>query len=176
MQKQEFRDLTTKTRKELGRRVRLLRGSLSRRALGQKIGFDENLLLRLEKGEAQLSFERVVQLATGLSVEVGDLVDPRADELLVKKIIFKKDERIVPIFARRLREFRETRGLSQEAFARVMGLTQAQISSYEGGRVRPTLELVLAMKSSYNVDITLWILEGQRQTEQQHQQREGVSA
>lgn len=60
------------------------------------------------------------------------------------------------------RRIRELRGfdLTQEEFARLLGIGQTQLSKYENGQSAPTVELLLRLKvhSGKSID---WILTGE---------------
>ena len=61
--------------------------------------------------------------------------------------------------ARRIREIRGF-DLNQGQFAKRLGISQAQLSQYEGGQNIPTVEILLKLKafSGKNID---WIVSGE---------------
>lgn len=60
------------------------------------------------------------------------------------------------------RRIRELRGIDikQEQFARICGVTQAQLSKYERGKSIPPLEVLLRLKRHFNRSID-WIVLGE---------------
>jgi len=59
------------------------------------------------------------------------------------------------------RRIRELRGFdrNQAQFARLLGITQAQLSKYERGKSTPTLEILLRLKRHFGKSID-WIVAG----------------
>ena len=54
---------------------------------------------------------------------------------------------------RRIREWRQRRGLSQLAVARAVGITQGSLSNYEQGKREPRLSTFLEMLSALDVGV-----------------------
>ena len=63
------------------------------------------------------------------------------------------------LVARRIREIRGF-DLTQTEFARILGISQAQLSKYEKAQSVPTVELLLRLKKFSNRSID-WILTGE---------------
>jgi len=61
--------------------------------------------------------------------------------------------------ARRIREIRGF-DLTQSAFAKILGISQAQLSKYEKAQSVPTVEILLKLKSFSGKTID-WILTGE---------------
>lgn len=61
--------------------------------------------------------------------------------------------------ARRIREIRGF-DLTQSAFAKILGISQAQLSKYEKAQSVPTVELLLKLKSFSGKTVD-WILTGE---------------
>lgn len=59
----------------------------------------------------------------------------------------------ISIFSLRIKELRESLGLSQSEFAKSVGTTQTTLSSYENTNKTPSLEIVKAIAEKYNVSI-----------------------
>ena len=61
------------------------------------------------------------------------------------------------------RRIRETRGfdLTQEEFARQLGISQSQLSKYERGLVPPAADVLIQLKKKFGVSID-WLLTGSR--------------
>ena len=61
------------------------------------------------------------------------------------------------------RRIRETRGfdLTQEEFARQLGISQSQLSKYERGLVPPGADVLIQLKKKFGVSID-WLLTGSR--------------
>ncbi len=59
------------------------------------------------------------------------------------------------------RRIRETRGfdLTQEEFARQLGISQSQLSKYERGLVLPAADVLIQLKEKFGVSID-WLLTG----------------
>ena len=59
------------------------------------------------------------------------------------------------------RRIRETRGfdLTQEEFARQLGISQSQLSKYERGLVLPAADVLIQLKKKFGVSID-WLLTG----------------
>ena len=53
-----------------------------------------------------------------------------------------------------LKEFRKKAGLTQEEVAEKVNVTRQAISSYESGRTRPDIDMLMALAGVYGVDIT----------------------
>lgn len=61
------------------------------------------------------------------------------------------------MYGRRIREVRETAGLSQGEFASELGIPQTTLSSYERENSQPRFEILKKICSLYNVDAG-WLL------------------
>lgn len=61
------------------------------------------------------------------------------------------------MYGRRIREVRETAGLSQGEFASELGIPQTTLSSYERENAEPRFEILKKICSLYNVDAG-WLL------------------
>lgn len=59
----------------------------------------------------------------------------------------------IKILAMRLKEFRETLGLSQSSFAESIGLKQQTYSAYEKGSNKPPIDVIIKIAEKYNVSI-----------------------
>jgi transcriptional regulator with XRE-family HTH domain len=59
------------------------------------------------------------------------------------------------------RRLRQVRGfdLTQEAFARQLGISQSQLSKYERGLILPPAEVLLRIKQKFKVSVD-WLLTG----------------
>ena len=53
----------------------------------------------------------------------------------------------------RLRQLRQTSGLTQEQVAQQIGLTRQALSSYESGRTRPDIETLMKLAEIYGTDL-----------------------
>ena len=71
------------------------------------------------------------------------------------KITLKLDPKAI---GRRIRELRGF-DCNQAPFARLLGITQAQLSKYERGKSTPTLEILLRLKRHCGKSID-WIVAG----------------
>ncbi|MBO4779893.1 MAG: helix-turn-helix transcriptional regulator [Selenomonadaceae bacterium] len=54
-------------------------------------------------------------------------------------------------FAKALKRFRESQGLSQAALANVLGIKTALYQRYEWGKTTPSVEFVIKMAKAYKV-------------------------
>jgi transcriptional regulator with XRE-family HTH domain len=63
------------------------------------------------------------------------------------------------------RRLRELRGfdLSQQEFAKQLGISQSQLSKYERGAAAPPAEILFFVKKHFGVSID-WLLTGERET------------
>ena len=59
----------------------------------------------------------------------------------------------IKILAMRLKEFRETLGLSQSTFAESIGLKQQTYSAYEKGLNKPPIDVIIKIAEKYNVSL-----------------------
>ena len=57
------------------------------------------------------------------------------------------------IFSRRIKELRETLGLSQKEFAQSVGTTQTTLSSYENTGKTPSLDIVKNIAEKYHISL-----------------------
>ena len=59
------------------------------------------------------------------------------------------------------RRIRQVRGfdLTQQAFAEQLGISQSQLSKYEGGLISPPAEVLLRIKEKFKVSVD-WLLTG----------------
>lgn len=64
-------------------------------------------------------------------------------------------------FGKKLRECRETKGLSQNAFAKALGIHHSIIGKYERDEVKPTVDVVKSMANA--LDTTVGYLLGETQ-------------
>jgi transcriptional regulator with XRE-family HTH domain len=103
------------------------RAGLRRIDLARQIGVSDETVRLWEKGSVQPSRELLARLIALLSLEVADWSasgsDPQEPEL--------------PVVARRLREERRARGMSQAAAVRILDVAQATYASWETGRCSP---------------------------------------
>ena len=62
------------------------------------------------------------------------------------------------------RRIRELRGfdLTQEGFAKELGISQSQLSKFERGAAAPPAEILFALKKRFRVSID-WLLSGERE-------------
>ncbi len=72
-------------------------------------------------------------------------------------IINKNTEQIRKIFAQRLKEIREEKGLSQEDIGRRAGLSKATISKYEAASHPPKLLHAIAIAEALNIGFSYLI-------------------
>lgn len=56
-------------------------------------------------------------------------------------------------FAKRLRELRETKGMTATALAAAVGVTRAAISRIEGGDAQPSWDLAVRIARALNVSL-----------------------
>ena len=56
-------------------------------------------------------------------------------------------------FAKRLKELRASRGLTQDDLARVLNLVKSSISMYENGKRKPSFEVLEAIADYFNVNM-----------------------
>ena len=79
----------------------------------------------------------------------------------MKKIVERTESPSTPSLASIARRIREIRGfdLTQGEFAKILGVSQAQLSKYELAQSTPTVEILLKLKkfSGRSID---WILTG----------------
>lgn len=61
------------------------------------------------------------------------------------------------MYGRRIRELRENAGISQGEFAKILGIPQTTLSSYERERTQPKIETIQTICSYFNVDAG-WLL------------------
>ena len=103
------------------------RAGLRRIDLARQIGVSDETVRLWEKGTVQPSRELLARLIALLSLEVADWSasdsDPQKPEL--------------PVVARRLREERRARGMSQATAVRLLDVAQATYASWETGRCSP---------------------------------------
>ncbi len=55
------------------------------------------------------------------------------------------------MYAKRLKELREEKGLTQEALGELVGLTKANISKYESGKLEPNIDTINYLANYFNV-------------------------
>ncbi|MGU3374616.1 helix-turn-helix domain-containing protein [Chryseobacterium sp. M5A1_1a] len=56
-------------------------------------------------------------------------------------------------FGTNIKKIRQVKGLSQKAFADLLGLNRGVISSYEEGRAEPKIETILKVASHFSLDL-----------------------
>ena len=56
-------------------------------------------------------------------------------------------------FAKRLKELRASRGLTQDDLARELNLVKSSISMYENGKRKPSFEVLEAIADYFNVNM-----------------------
>jgi transcriptional regulator with XRE-family HTH domain len=76
----------------------------------------------------------------------------------VKKKTSAEDHADSKTIGRRIRQIRGF-DLTQEEFARKLGISQSQLSKYERGLALPAPEVLIQMKKSLNVSLD-WLLTG----------------
>lgn len=64
---------------------------------------------------------------------------------------------MIPIYAQRIREVRQSKGLTQTEFAQVIGTTKNQLSKYEVGTQDTPTKIIIAVCENFNVDAN-WLL------------------
>jgi XRE family aerobic/anaerobic benzoate catabolism transcriptional regulator len=142
--------------RDIGERVRERRdgAELTQRALAERSGVSQRFLAQLEAGDANISVERLADVAAALKVPLAELIDPRRHESVPKRapVIALLGLRgagkstIGPMLAKRLNvRFVELDG----EIERAAGLTLAEIFELHGERYyrrveRETLARLLA--------------------------------
>ena len=63
------------------------------------------------------------------------------------------DKKDLPIYAIKLKRFRQSKGLSQKEFAALIGASEISISSYERGARRPKDKTMRIMAKKTGLDI-----------------------
>ncbi|MER2471505.1 helix-turn-helix domain-containing protein [Photorhabdus laumondii] len=66
----------------------------------------------------------------------------------------KKPNAVKFLFGQRVRYFRQSSGMSQEAFADKCGIDRTYISGIERGVRNPTLEIINIIASGLQIDLT----------------------
>lgn len=107
-----------------------LKGGLRRVDLAQRLGVSEESVRLWERGAVQPSEEHLVRLIPLLSIEAS-LWDRSHGEV-------EEADDDLPAMARRLRDERAARGLTQAAMAGVMDVPQATYVGWETGRTTPS--------------------------------------
>lgn len=128
----------------LGRTIREVRHerSIDAADLAAAAGIVPTHLDAIEAGRSDPSYDVLLALARGLGIQPGVLVD-RAGNL--------DTSAACAAFARRLRELRVERGVSQAHLARRAGLHRTQISKLELGEREPRLGTLLRL--AYGLDV-----------------------
>ena len=62
-----------------------------------------------------------------------------------------------PVYAQRIREVRQSTGLTQTEFAQAIGTTKNQLSKYELGTQDTPTKIIIAVCEQYKVDAN-WLL------------------
>jgi transcriptional regulator with XRE-family HTH domain len=62
-------------------------------------------------------------------------------------------------FSDKLKDYRNSKGYTQEEFARIVGFARSTVSEMEGGKRKPTLRAVKIIASKTDTNISDWILE-----------------
>jgi transcriptional regulator with XRE-family HTH domain len=128
----------------LGRTIREVRRERSIKPgdLAAGAGIVPSHLAAIEAGKSDPSYDVLLALARGLSIEPGALVD-RASKLDTSAACVA--------FARRLRKLRIERGISQARLARRAGLHRTQIGKLELGEREPRLGTLLRLAHGLGV-------------------------
>jgi transcriptional regulator with XRE-family HTH domain len=128
----------------LGRTIREIRRERSIKAsdLATAAEIVPRHLTAIEAGRSDPSYDLLLALARGLGIDPGMLVG-RASNL--------DTSAACATFARRLRELRTERGISQVHLARRAGLHRTQISKLELGEREPRLGTLLRL--AYGLDV-----------------------
>lgn len=108
-----------------------VQAGLRRLDLADRLGVSEESIRLWERGAVQPSEEHLVRLIPMLSIEASAWSAPSGDQ---------DDE--APPLARRLREERAKRGLTQAAMAAAIGAPQATYAGWETGRTTPSAPYV----------------------------------
>ncbi|MEY2460921.1 MAG: Helix-turn-helix domain [Acidimicrobiaceae bacterium] len=103
------------------------RAGLRRIDLARQIGVSDESVRLWEKGTVRPSRELLARLIALLSLEVADWSESDSQP--------QKAE--LPVVARRLREERQARGISQAATVRLLDVAQGTYASWETGRCSP---------------------------------------
>lgn len=74
------------------------------------------------------------------------------------------------ILAKRLKQIRIERGMTQKDFAQEMGFTSVTLSAYENSLKRPSLDLILGIAKKCNVSLDWLCGLSDKQSEQNHQE------
>ena len=64
---------------------------------------------------------------------------------------------MIPIYAQRIREIRQNKGMTQTEFAMVIGTTKNQLSKYELGTQETPTKIIIAVCKQFAVDAN-WLL------------------
>lgn len=93
---------------------------------------------------------RLSELATAESIHERDLADPeyRAEQ---------ERTRLATEVAIRVLQYRSERGLTQNAFGQLVGMTQPHVARLEAGEHEPSLATLVKLSAALGVDFTLQI-------------------
>jgi transcriptional regulator with XRE-family HTH domain len=119
------------------------RAGLRRIDLARQIGVSDETVRLWEKGTVQPSRELLARLIALLSLEVADW-SPRDSDAQPAEL---------PLVARRLREERRARGMSQATTVRLLDVAQATYASWETGRCSPAEQHHEAIASFLGIDL-----------------------
>jgi transcriptional regulator with XRE-family HTH domain len=119
------------------------RAGLRRIDLARQIGVSDETLRLWEKGAVRPSRELLARLIALLSLEAADWSESESDE----------QQPELPVVARRLREERGARGMSQATTVRLLDVAQATYASWETGRCSPAEQHYDAIASFLGVDV-----------------------
>lgn len=64
---------------------------------------------------------------------------------------------MIPIYAQRIREVRQTAGLTQSEFANQIGTTKNQLSKYELNQQETPVRIIITICEQFNTDAN-WLL------------------
>lgn len=120
-----------------------VQAGLRRVDLANRLGVSEEAVRLWERGTVQPSEEHLTRLIPYLSTEAVSWSAP-AD---------RHDEEEAPPLARRLRDERARRGLTQAAMAAVIGAPQATYAGWETGRSTPSAPYLDVLAELLGVDI-----------------------
>lgn len=113
------------------------RAGLTRGQLAERVGVTEESVRRWEQGWTAPSAERLARLLVVLAIDAAAFAPPTPQAERRGAAATSPGETPIPELARRLREERRARGISQAAAARTLGVAQATYAGWETGRARP---------------------------------------
>ena len=129
----------SKRRKELG---------LSQNDIGNKIGYSSQLVFNWEKGKSLPDLSSVSELCKALEISLDDFFNCQVSE--------KTKEEIKPFniddFSKCLKKLRVENNLTQQDFAKKIGVSFPTVIAWEKGKSTPSIKDFLVICETYELD------------------------